>query len=104
MFLVRQILICHQSDGDIHVIDLLTEVSGYDLLSSAGQFIKVQQAHAEGIRLIKEAGADESVLTIKSLEAFEKAADGQATKIIVPSNIAESAGVIKALVETVKDK
>lgn len=70
----------------------------------AEAILKVQQAHAEGIRLIKEAGADESVLTIKSLEAFEKAADGQATKIIVPSNIAESAGVIKALVETVKDK
>ena len=69
----------------------------------AEAILKVQQAHAEGIRLIKEAGADESVLTIKSLEAFEKAADGQATKIIVPSNIAESAGVIKALVETVKN-
>ena len=70
----------------------------------AEAILKVQQAHAEGIRLIKEAGADESVLTIKSLEAFEKAADGQATKIIVPSNIAETAGVVKALVETVKDK
>ena len=45
--------------------------------------LKVQQAKADGIRFIKDAGADESVLTIKSLEAFEQAADGKATKIII---------------------
>ncbi|MDE7258240.1 MAG: SPFH/Band 7/PHB domain protein, partial [Lachnospiraceae bacterium] len=47
----------------------------------AEAILKVQQATADGIRMIREAGADESVLKIKSLEAFEKAADGQATKI-----------------------
>ena len=51
----------------------------------AEAILKVQQATADGIRMIREAGADESVLKIKSLEAFEKAADGQATKIIIPS-------------------
>ena len=53
----------------------------------AEAILKVQQATADGIRMIREAGADESVLKIKSLEAFEKAADGQATKIIIPSEI-----------------
>ena len=47
----------------------------------------VQKATAEGIEYIKEAGADEAVLTLKSLEAFAKAADGKATKIIIPSDL-----------------
>ena len=55
--------------------------------------LKVQQATADGIRMIREAGADESVLRIKSLEAFEKAADGKATKIIIPSEIQGLAGL-----------
>ena len=62
----------------------------------------IQQANAEGIKMLKEAGADESVLTLKSLEAFEKAADGQATKIIVPSNIQGVAGLAGSLKEIVK--
>ncbi|WP_026660292.1 SPFH domain-containing protein [Butyrivibrio sp. AC2005] len=61
----------------------------------------VQKANADGIQMLKEAGADESVLTIKSLEAFEKAANGQATKIIVPSNIAGVAGLAESLKEVV---
>ena len=62
----------------------------------------VQQANAEGIKMLKEAGADESVLTLKSLEAFEKASDGQATKIIVPSNIQGIAGLANSLKESLK--
>ena len=61
----------------------------------------VQQANAEGIRYLKEAGADEAVLTIKSLEAFEKAANGQATKIIIPSEIQGMAGLAKSFSEVV---
>ncbi|WP_408071044.1 SPFH domain-containing protein [Butyrivibrio sp. JL13D10] len=61
----------------------------------------VQKANADGIQMLKEAGADESVLTIKSLEAFEKAANGQATKIIVPSNIAGVAGLAESIKEVV---
>ena len=60
---------------------------------------KVQQANADGIRFLKEAGADEAVLTMKSLEAFEKAADGKATKIIIPSEIQGIAGLVKSLAE-----
>ncbi|HIW22170.1 MAG TPA: SPFH/Band 7/PHB domain protein [Candidatus Dorea intestinavium] len=69
----------------------------------AAAIVKVQQASADGIRFIKEAGADESVLTIRSLEAFEKAADGKATKIIVPSNIQGIAGLATSLTEMIKD-
>lgn len=59
----------------------------------------VQLAKAEGIKFIKEAGADQTVLTIKSLEAFEKAADGKATKIIIPSNLQGLAGLTQTISE-----
>ena len=65
--------------------------------------LKVQSANAEGIRMIREAGADEAVLTLKSLEAFAKAADGKATKIIVPSDIQGIAGLASSLKEIVTD-
>ena len=61
--------------------------------------LKVQQATADGLRMIKEAGMDEAVLRLKSLEAFEKAADGQATKIIIPSEIQGVAGLAKSVME-----
>ncbi len=70
----------------------------------AEAILKVQQANAEGIRLIREAGADKAVLTIKSLEAFEKAADGQATKIIIPSEIQGIAGLAESVKEIVSTK
>ena len=63
----------------------------------------VQMANAEGLKMIKEAGADEAVLRLKSLEAFEKAADGQATKIIIPSEIQGLAGLVKSVVEVAKE-
>ena len=63
---------------------------------------RVSQAKADGIAYIKEAKADAAVLQIKSMEAFEKAADGKATKIIVPSNLASIAGTLTALSETVQ--
>ena len=69
----------------------------------AEAIIKVQKATADGIKAIKEAGADDAVLKIKSLEAFAKAADGQATKIIIPSEIQGLAGLAKGLVESVKE-
>ena len=60
---------------------------------------------AEGIRMIREAGADQAVLTLKSLEAFGKAADGKATKIIIPSEIQGLAGLASSLKEiVVEDK
>ena len=70
----------------------------------AEAILKVQQANADGIRFLKEAGADQAVLTIKSLEAFEKAADGKATKIIIPSEIQGIAGLTKSIVEVAKEE
>ncbi len=61
----------------------------------------VQQAKAEGLRYIKESSADEAVIAIKSLEAFEKAADGKATKIIIPSEIQGIAGLAKSVQEVI---
>ena len=65
--------------------------------------LKVQKANADGIRFLKEAGADEAVLTMKSLEAFEKVADGKATKIIIPSEIQGIAGLVKSVTEIAKN-
>lgn len=65
----------------------------------AEAILKVQQAAADGIRFIKEAGADDAVLKIKSLEAFEKVADGKATKIIIPSEIQGLAGMLASAKE-----
>ena len=67
----------------------------------AEAILKVQNAKAEGLRMLKEAGADEAVLRLKSLEAFEKAADGKATKIIIPSEIQGIAGLASSLQEIV---
>ena len=69
----------------------------------AEAILKVQQANADGIRFLKEAGADQAVLTIKSLEAFEKAADGKATKIIIPSELQGIAGLTKSVIEVAKE-
>ena len=62
----------------------------------------VQQASAEAIKLLNEANANEAVLKLKALEAFAKAADGQATKIIIPSEIQSIAGLAEGIVESVK--
>lgn len=68
----------------------------------AEAILAVQQAKADGIRFIKEAGADEAVLKIKSLEAFEAVADGQSTKIIIPSDIQAMTGLVTSISEVAK--
>ena len=68
----------------------------------AQAILKVQKATADGLKMIKEAGADEAVIRLKSLEAFEKAADGQATKIIIPSEIQSMAGLAAGVKEVLK--
>lgn len=69
----------------------------------AAAVLKVQEATAEGLRMIKAAGADNSVLTLKSLEALGKVADGKATKIIIPSDIQGIAGLATSLKEIMVD-
>ena len=70
----------------------------------AEAILKIQQANADGLRFLKEAAPDASVLQLKSLEAFAKAADGKATKIIIPSEIQGVAGLAKSVVEIAADK
>ena len=65
----------------------------------AQAILKIQQANADGLRFMKEAKVDQSVIQLKSLEAFGKAADGKATKIIIPSEIQGIAGLVKSVTE-----
>lgn len=66
--------------------------------------VAVQKANAQGIELLNQAAPQNAVLQLKSLEAFMKAADGKATKIIIPSEIQSIAGLTKSIVEVVKDQ
>lgn len=68
----------------------------------AEAILEVQKAKAEGLKMIKEAGMDSAVLKLRSLEAFEKASNGQATKIIIPADIQNMAGLVSSLSEIVK--
>ncbi|MBO4279150.1 MAG: SPFH/Band 7/PHB domain protein [Spirochaetales bacterium] len=63
---------------------------------------EVQKAKADGLAMIRDAKADEAVVKLRSLEAFEKAADGQATKIIIPAELQSMAGVVTAVAEVAK--
>ena len=69
----------------------------------AQAILAIQQANADGIRLLNEAAPSGQVIQLKSLEAFSKAADGKATKIIIPSEIQGLAGLAKSVVEVAKD-
>ena len=69
----------------------------------AAAILKVQQANADGIRMLNEAAASDNVIKLKSLDAFAKAADGKATKIIIPSEIQGLAGLAKSVTEIAKE-
>lgn len=68
----------------------------------AQAILAVQQANADGIRMLNDANASRQVIELKSLEAFAKAADGKATKIIIPSEIQNMAGMVSSITEVVK--
>lgn len=70
----------------------------------AEAILAIQKANADGIRLLNEAAPSGEVIQLKSLEAFSKAADGKATKIIIPSEIQGLAGLAKSVVEVAKDE
>lgn len=70
----------------------------------AEAILKIQKANADGLRFLKEAAPDAAVLQLKSLEAFSKAADGKATKIIIPSEIQGVAGLAKSIIEVGTEK
>jgi len=79
------------------------EASIREAEGQAEAIISVQRATAEGIKMLRESQPSSEVLTLKSLEAFAKAADGKATKIIIPSQIQGIAGLATALFETIKE-
>lgn len=68
----------------------------------AEAILKIQQATAQGIKMINEANPGEATITLRSLESFERAADGKATKIIIPSNIQGIAGLATSITELLK--
>lgn len=70
----------------------------------AEAILAVQKANADGIRMLNEASASDAVIQLKSLEAFAKAADGKATKIIIPSEIQGLAGLVKSASEVAKEQ
>lgn len=84
--------------------EALKEAQIREAEGQAEAILKVQQATAEGIRMINEAAPGEGVIAIKSLEAFEKAADGKATKIIIPSQIQSLAGLVTSASELMKEE
>ena len=69
----------------------------------AQAILTIQNATAEGLRMLKDAGVDQNVIALKSLEALEKVADGKSTKIIIPSEIQNLAGLVTSLKEITKD-
>jgi len=96
-----------QAEADKQAAILAAEASKQAAIKEAeGQseaILMINKATAEGLRMIKEAGADESVIKLKSLEAFAAAADGQATKIIIPSEIQGLAGMAASVKELIKE-
>lgn len=70
----------------------------------AEAILEIQRATAEGLKLLNESNPTDSILKLKSLEAFTKAADGKATKIIIPSEIQSTASLLTGLKETISDK
>ncbi len=84
--------------------DAVKEQKIREAQGEAEAILLVQKATADGLRLLNEASPTSSVITLKSLEAFEKAADGKATKIIIPSQIQGVAGLAASLKEIVEEK
>ena len=71
-------------------------------LGEAQAIREVQEAKAQGLKMLKDAGMDDKVLKLRSLEAFEAASNGQATKIIIPSDIQNLAGLVTSVTELSK--
>jgi regulator of protease activity HflC (stomatin/prohibitin superfamily) len=90
-------------EAKILAADAIKEAKIREAEGEASAIIAVQTAQAEGIRLINDADPSKAYLSLKGMEAFEKAADGKATKIIVPSELQNLAGVAGSVKEFLKD-
>ena len=98
-------ILAAEADREAQILraEAVKEATIKEAEGQAAAILAIQQANADGIKFIKDAGADEAVIKLKSLEAFAKAADGKATKIIIPSEIQGLAGMAKSLVEVGKE-
>ena len=98
-------ILAAEADREAQILraEAVKEATIKEAEGQAAAILAIQQANADGIKYIKEAGADDADIKLKSLEAFAKAADGQATKIIIPSEIQGLAGMAKSLVEVGKE-
>jgi regulator of protease activity HflC (stomatin/prohibitin superfamily) len=83
-----------EKESSILVAEAKKETQIREAEGQAEAIIKIQEATAQGLKLLKDAKADQTVLTLKSFEAFIKAADGQATKIIIPSDLQNIATLV----------
>ena len=92
-----------EKEAAILTAEAKTEAMIREAEGEAEAILKVQQATADGLQAIKNAQADDAVIKLKSLEAFAKAADGKATKLIIPSDIQGLAGLAASLKETIAD-
>ena len=101
----QQLILAAQAEKESAILraEAAREAKIKEAEGEAEAILKIQQATAKGIKLINDAKPGEAVLTIKSLEAFAAAADGKATKIIIPSNIQGIAGLTSAITEAVKE-
>ena len=99
-------ILAAEADREAQILraEAIKEATIKEAEGQAQAILAIQQANADGIKFIKEAGADEAVIRLKSLEAFAKAADGQATKIIIPSEIQGLAGLATSFKEVIADK
>lgn len=99
----QQMILAAQAEKESAILraEAVKEAKVREAEGEAEAILKIQKATAEGIAMINEAKPGKAVLTLKSLEAFEKAADGKATKIIVPSNIQGIAGLATSVIESV---
>lgn len=91
-----------QKESTILRAEAAKEAAIKEAEGKAQAILKVQNATAEGLKMLKESNPDQAVIALKSLEAFAKAADGKATKIIVPSEIQSIAGLATSITELVK--
>ncbi len=99
----RQLILAAEAEKESAILraEAAREAKIKEAEGEAEAILKIQSATAEGIKMINEAAPSEAVISLKSLEAFERAADGKATKIIIPSNIQGIAGLANAITESV---
>ncbi len=100
----QQIILAAEAEKESAILraEAAKEAKIREAEGQAEAILKVQEATAQGIKMLNEAAPSEAVITLRSLESFEKAADGKATKIIVPSNIQGIAGLVSSVTETLK--